>query len=88
MRSCAGRGPRRPLFVGDRGHVYDQLVDRGWSAPNVTLACIAAQAVLAAAGIVVGALPPAVAVVVASTVVVVAALLALRTFTAPGSWTR
>ena len=79
---------RRPLFVGDRGHVYDQLVDRGWSAPNVTLACIAAQAVLAAAGIVVGVLPPAVAVVVASTVVVAAALLALRTFTAPGSWTR
>ena len=22
---------RRPLFAGDRGHVYDQLVDRGWT---------------------------------------------------------
>jgi UDP-GlcNAc:undecaprenyl-phosphate GlcNAc-1-phosphate transferase len=37
----------RPLFIGDRSHVYDQLRDRGWSVPVVALSMAAAQAVIA-----------------------------------------
>lgn len=41
------------LLVGDRSHVYDQLVDRGWSVTTSTLLCAGAQVVLAALGLVV-----------------------------------
>lgn len=37
---------RRPLFEGDRGHLYDQLRDRGWSIPGVVYLAVIAQAVL------------------------------------------
>jgi UDP-GlcNAc:undecaprenyl-phosphate GlcNAc-1-phosphate transferase len=36
----------RPLFEGDRSHVYDQLRDRGWSVPKVVLAATLLQVVL------------------------------------------
>ena len=36
----------KPLFAGDRSHVYDQLVDRGWSIPGVALVFAAAQATI------------------------------------------
>lgn len=49
----------RPLLKGDRGHVYDQLVDRGWPAPRASLACVGAQALLSAAGVLAGKLGPA-----------------------------
>jgi UDP-GlcNAc:undecaprenyl-phosphate GlcNAc-1-phosphate transferase len=42
-RLRAGQAP----FTGDRGHVYDQLVDRGWSAGRASLTFAAAQLVLA-----------------------------------------
>ena len=42
---------RHPLFHGDRGHVYDQLVDRGWSATRASLGFALAEAALAALGI-------------------------------------
>jgi UDP-GlcNAc:undecaprenyl-phosphate/decaprenyl-phosphate GlcNAc-1-phosphate transferase len=42
----------QPLFHGDRSHVYDQLVDRGLTRPRATLCCVAAQAVLAGAGVI------------------------------------
>ena len=42
------RARRQPLFLGDRSHVYDQLVDRGWSIQRVVLITAAAQAVLVA----------------------------------------
>ncbi|HEY1738201.1 MAG TPA: hypothetical protein VGI86_05805, partial [Acidimicrobiia bacterium] len=45
------RRARRPLFVGDRGHVYDQLVDRGQTRSQAVLECIAAQALLTAVGV-------------------------------------
>lgn len=38
---------RRPLFVGDRSHVYDQLRDRGVTIPWIVGIAAAAQAVLA-----------------------------------------
>lgn len=36
----------RPLFIGDRSHIYDQLRDRGMSVPTVALLAAATQAVL------------------------------------------
>lgn len=40
-----------PLFGSDRGHVYDRLVQRGWSAPAAVAACVGGQAALAAAAL-------------------------------------
>jgi UDP-GlcNAc:undecaprenyl-phosphate GlcNAc-1-phosphate transferase len=36
----------RPLFIGDRSHIYDQLRDRGMSVPSIALLAAATQAVL------------------------------------------
>jgi UDP-GlcNAc:undecaprenyl-phosphate/decaprenyl-phosphate GlcNAc-1-phosphate transferase len=49
IRRAAGR---RPLFAGDRSHVYDQMRDRGWSVPGVAAAAAATQAVMVAAVVV------------------------------------
>jgi UDP-GlcNAc:undecaprenyl-phosphate GlcNAc-1-phosphate transferase len=78
---------RRPLLVGDRGHVYDQLVDRGWKPFRVTVACVVAQALLVAAGIAIVHMPATIAIVTTAAIVIVVGALALRVFTAPGSWT-
>ena len=37
----------RPLFAGDRSHVYDQLRDRGWSVTRVVVVAAAVQAGIA-----------------------------------------
>ena len=42
-RKIAGR----PMFIGDRSHIYDQLRDRGWSVPRVAVGMAAAQAGIA-----------------------------------------
>lgn len=77
-----------PLLQGDRGHVYDQLVDRGWSAPRVTVACAAAQAALVAVGVAAGTLDAGPAVAVVAVVVVGVGVSLLRAFTSPASWVR
>ena len=41
----------RSLFAGDRGHTYDQLVDRGWSSGRAAAAVVATQAVLTIAAV-------------------------------------
>lgn len=38
----------RPLFLGDRSHIYDQLRDRGLSVPKIALLAAGTQAVLLA----------------------------------------
>ena len=38
----------RPLFIGDRSHIYDQLRDRGMSVPAIALIAAGTQAVLLA----------------------------------------
>jgi UDP-GlcNAc:undecaprenyl-phosphate GlcNAc-1-phosphate transferase len=43
---------RRPLFEGDRSHVYDQLVDQGWRVEAATAIWVVLQGVLAAHGVV------------------------------------
>lgn len=55
---------RRPLFEGDRSHLYDQLRDRGLSVPSVVVWCAAAQLVIVTIAVVVSALPANVALVV------------------------
>jgi UDP-GlcNAc:undecaprenyl-phosphate GlcNAc-1-phosphate transferase len=56
---------RLPLFAGDRSHVYDQLVDRGWRVETSTALCVVAQGVLAALGVLVAGLAVGAALVVA-----------------------
>jgi UDP-GlcNAc:undecaprenyl-phosphate GlcNAc-1-phosphate transferase len=75
------------LLRGDRGHVYDQLVDRGWSAKAAAGACAAAQLLLTGIGIGVSGLTGRAAIAVAATVVVVVGAAAILTFTGPGAWT-
>ena len=77
----------RPLLHGDRGHVYDQLVDRGWPAPGAVVACVAAQAAFAGAGIAITGLSGATAVVVTIASVAIVGAGAIVAFTSPRSWT-
>jgi len=77
----------RPLMVGDRGHIYDQLVDRAWPAPQATAACAAAQAVLVGIGVAAGSLTAAAALLVVVAVVAVVGGVTLWIFTSPASWT-
>ena len=46
----------RPVFSGDRSHVYDQLVDRGITAGRVAAVFAALQAVLTVIGVVTASL--------------------------------
>jgi UDP-GlcNAc:undecaprenyl-phosphate GlcNAc-1-phosphate transferase len=41
----------RPLLVSDRGHIYDQLIDRGWSLRRTVLTCYLIAAIYAVTGI-------------------------------------
>ncbi|HEX5615215.1 MAG TPA: MraY family glycosyltransferase [Acidimicrobiia bacterium] len=68
------RRARRPLFAGDRSHVYDQLVDRGWSPPRTVLACVGAQVVLAALAIAAVETPAALGAAIAAATLVVLAV--------------
>jgi UDP-N-acetylmuramyl pentapeptide phosphotransferase/UDP-N-acetylglucosamine-1-phosphate transferase len=38
----------RPLFAGDRSHLYDQLRERGWPVPRIAVFAAAVQGVFAA----------------------------------------
>ncbi len=76
-----------PLLRGDRGHVYDQLVDRGWSAKVAVLSCVVAQAALTGAGIGIASLSGGVAVAVAAATVAAVGVAAIAVFTSPRAWT-
>jgi len=74
----------RPLFTGDRSHVYDQLADRGAGVAGSTAACVAVQVVLSAAGVLAAQLEPAgAAAVTAAGVAVSAIAMAAGRFVAP-----
>jgi UDP-GlcNAc:undecaprenyl-phosphate GlcNAc-1-phosphate transferase len=76
----------RALFAGDRGHVYDQLVDKGWGSASAVIACIAVQGLLVGLGVAIGNLPAAIAVGVTVALVATVGTLLLTAFTTPGSW--
>jgi UDP-GlcNAc:undecaprenyl-phosphate GlcNAc-1-phosphate transferase len=67
---------RRPLFAGDRSHVYDQLVDRGWRVETSTALCVVVQGALAAIGVLVAGISVAAAIVVAGLGVLAVAFVA------------
>lgn len=48
---------RRPLFLGDRSHIYDQLRDRGLSVRRVVIACYGIGLVFSGLGVVLTRLP-------------------------------
>ena len=72
---------RVPLFTGDRGHLYDQLAQRGWSAAVTSLFCAGLQAALVALGLL-----AVHAEVFASVAIVIAAALALVAGAAAGGF--
>ena len=77
---------RRPLLRGDRGHVYDQLVDRGWTAIAAVGALTAAQAGLTAAGVAIGGLSEGTAIAASAAVIALVGGVAIAIFTSPRSW--
>jgi UDP-GlcNAc:undecaprenyl-phosphate GlcNAc-1-phosphate transferase len=71
----------RPVLLGDRSHVYDQLVDRGWRVEASTAACVVVQGVIAALGVLAAGLDVQVAAgIAAATVIAVVALAATGGF--------
>jgi UDP-GlcNAc:undecaprenyl-phosphate/decaprenyl-phosphate GlcNAc-1-phosphate transferase len=77
---------RRPLLQGDRGHVYDQLADKGWDRISVTAAFIGAQAALVAIGIAIGGLAAGLAISITAVVLLIVAAFFVVAFTTPGTW--
>jgi UDP-GlcNAc:undecaprenyl-phosphate GlcNAc-1-phosphate transferase len=76
----------RPILQGDRGHVYDQLVDRGWDRVAVTAAFVGAQIALVAIGLAIGGLDAGVAIAVTTLVLLILATFFVVAFTTPGTW--
>jgi UDP-GlcNAc:undecaprenyl-phosphate/decaprenyl-phosphate GlcNAc-1-phosphate transferase len=68
---------RLPLFAGDRSHVYDQLVDRGWRVETSTALCVVVQGGLAALGVLAAGFGVVGALVVAGLTVVAVAYVAV-----------
>ncbi len=66
----------KPVFAGDRSHVYDQLVDRGQSRVQAVLECVAAQVLLTSIGVFAVRWDTVWAVIAATTTVAVLVLLA------------
>ena len=44
---------KRPLFVSDRGHIYDQFMDRGWPLNATVMVCYGLAGLYALAGLLV-----------------------------------
>jgi UDP-GlcNAc:undecaprenyl-phosphate GlcNAc-1-phosphate transferase len=68
----------RPLFAGDRSHVYDQLRDRGLSVVATTIAAAVLQVVLSVLGVIGAGLSPVASVATTLAVAAAAGLLAWR----------
>jgi UDP-GlcNAc:undecaprenyl-phosphate GlcNAc-1-phosphate transferase len=77
---------RRPLLQGDRGHVYDQLIDRGWGSIVVVAVFIGAQGVLVGIGIAIGGLAAGAAIGITTLLILVVATFSVVAFTTPGTW--
>jgi len=77
---------RKPVLQGDRGHVYDQLVDRGWSVWASVFACALTQGALVAIGIGVSTAANVIALVLVAATVVFVGISALAAFTSPRTW--
>ena len=49
---------KRPLFVSDRGHIYDQMMDRGIPLTKTVRLCYGLAALYSIAGLVISQMPP------------------------------
>jgi UDP-GlcNAc:undecaprenyl-phosphate GlcNAc-1-phosphate transferase len=76
----------RPVLQGDRGHVYDQLVDRGWSVPGAVMACALGQLALTAIGVSISDATDNVAIAVVAATVALVGITAVVAFTSPRTW--
>jgi UDP-N-acetylmuramyl pentapeptide phosphotransferase/UDP-N-acetylglucosamine-1-phosphate transferase len=76
----------KPVLQGDRGHAYDQLVDRGWSVANVLAVCAASQLALTVEGIAVANVDKGAALMITLATIAIVGLGALALFTAPRTW--
>ncbi len=69
---------KRPLFVSDRGHIYDQMIDRGLSLKGTVTICYLLAGTYAFIGIVISQIPTRYALLVYVAVVVVSAFIIWR----------
>lgn len=75
----------KPIFVGDRSHFYDQLVQRGFTVSQTVLICYALTAAFAAVGLIVIWTPPGPALLIfAGVAVLTGALVHAAGMTRPG----
>jgi UDP-GlcNAc:undecaprenyl-phosphate GlcNAc-1-phosphate transferase len=76
----------RSLTLGDRGHMYDQMVDAGWGLVAILAVFIAAQGALVGVGLAIGHLTAGVAVSITVALVLIVGALSIAAFTTPGTW--
>jgi UDP-GlcNAc:undecaprenyl-phosphate GlcNAc-1-phosphate transferase len=69
---------KRPLFVSDRGHIYDQMIDRGIPLKRTVAICYALAAVYALIGVTMSQIKTRYAAVVYVIVIIVSALVIWR----------
>jgi UDP-GlcNAc:undecaprenyl-phosphate GlcNAc-1-phosphate transferase len=69
---------KRPLFVSDRGHIYDQMMDRGITLGKTVNLCYVLTAVYAAGGIAVSLMRPLGAFIACVAIAVVSLLVAWK----------
>ncbi len=66
---------KRPLFVSDRGHIYDQLMDRNHSLKRAVLICYALAGLYAMIGIAMSQIRTRYAVIIYVTVLIISAMI-------------
>jgi UDP-GlcNAc:undecaprenyl-phosphate GlcNAc-1-phosphate transferase len=69
---------KRPLFVSDRGHIYDQMIDRGIPLNRTVAICYALAAVYALIGVTMSQIRTRYAAIVYCVVIIVSALVIWR----------
>ena len=69
---------KRPLFVSDRGHIYDQMIDRGFSLKKTVVVCYILAGVYAFIGVAMSQFKTRYAVLVYIAVVIISALIVWR----------
>jgi UDP-GlcNAc:undecaprenyl-phosphate GlcNAc-1-phosphate transferase len=65
---------KRPLFVSDRGHIYDQLIDRGWSLKKTVGFSYMLAAVYALTGLTISQIKTRYAAIVYLIIIIISAL--------------
>jgi UDP-GlcNAc:undecaprenyl-phosphate GlcNAc-1-phosphate transferase len=69
---------KRPLFVSDRGHIYDQMIDRGIPLNRTVAICYALAAAYAMIGVTMSQISTRYAAIVYLVVIIVSALVIWR----------